>query len=474
MGSGEDSPQHYASAGGNGPTGTQSDSTSSEEPASTQAVQEHVVLLGETLSTIAEQYGTDTAALISLNKIEDANLLLPGRVLLIPGTRSQGGTAPPEAVQSADYEIIADYELVYGPGAKDFALDRFLRDYDGYLLGYEEEVEGRQMDGAAIVQLVAERHSVSPKLLLAVLEYNAGWLTQRQPDKVDYMLGNEQESAEGLYRQLSWAANMLNWGFYGRAEGGLSTFAAGNLELVFAPAISDGTAGAQFYLGARDNVSYEDWLFDAGPEGLAATYRELFGKPFSPAEETTLLPDNLEQPPLLLPWESGETWHFSGGPHGGWNSGSAWAALDFVPPDVEYGCASSESWVTAVAGGVVARSGSGAVVLDLDGDGYAGSGWAISYMHLDDRQRIAEGARVTAGERLGHPGCEGGITNGTHLHLARTYNGRWISADGAVPFNLDGWISGGSGYEYNGWLARDGETKTADVYRTEANAITAD
>jgi LasA protease len=126
-----------------------------------------------------------------------------------------------------------------------------------------------------------------------------------------------------------------------------------------------------------------------------------------------------------------------------------------------------------MADGVIARSGFGAVVLDLDGDGYAGSGWAITYMHLDNRDRIEEGARVSVGDRLGHPGCEGGVTNGTHLHLARTYNGRWISADGTIPFDLDVWVSGGEGYEYNGWLERDGVTKTADIYRTDDNAITA-
>ena len=266
---------------------------------------------------------------------------------------------------------------------------------------------------------------------------------------------------------------MLNWGFYGRADGGVTTFFVGEDEVSFAPQISNGTAGVQNYLGARDDITYQQWLYDVGPQGLAATYRQLFGDPLSQNEEA-LLPDDLQQPPLQLPWESGETWYFTGGPHGGWNNGSAWAALDFVPADVEYGCFPSNSWVTAVAGGVVTRSGFGAVVLDLDGDGYAGTGWAITYMHLDDQQRIAEGSRVSTGDQLGHPGCEGGFTNGTHLHLARTYNGRWISADGAIPLDLDGWISGGVGYEYNGWLERDGETKTADVYHTEDNAITAD
>ena len=124
--------------------------------------------------------------------------------------------------------------------------------------------------------------------------------------------------------------------------------------------------------------------------------------------------------------------------------------------------------------GVVTRSNFGAVVVDLDGDNYAGTGWALVYMHLATRDRIPEGTAVKTGDRIGHPSCEGGITSGSHVHVARTYNGRWISADGSLPFDLDGWVSHGVGYEYNGWLARDGVSVEADAVRGENNAITAD
>ncbi len=458
---GDDSPDSSLSRNNNG----------AEENTSTPG--QHVVQVGETLGTIADQYGTSAETLITYNNIEDSDLILPGQVLGIPPAGSDDAD-PIEIPVSANAELFADHELVYGPDAANFDLRKFVRSYSGYLLEYEEEVEGQVLDGPGIVQLVADRHSVNPRLLLAVLEYHAGWLTERDPGEIDYMLGRSEEGSEGLYKQLSWAANRLNWGFYGRADGGMTMFTiGGDIEATFPAAISDGTAGAQRYLAARDGVTYQEWLEDAGPDGLAATYRELFGEASNGAD-SPLVPEDLEQPALLLPWESGETWYFTGGPHGGWNSGSAWAALDFVPSEVDYGCVPSDSWVTAVADGIVARSGFGAVVLDLDGDGYAGSGWAITYMHLDNRQRIASGVRVSAGDRLGHPGCEGGVTNGTHVHIARTYNGRWISADGSLPFNLAGWISGGSGSEYNGWLTRDDETKIADVYHTESNAITAD
>ena len=40
---------------------------------------------------------------------------------------------------------------------------------------------------------------------------------------------------------------------------------------------------------------------------------------------------------------------------------------------------------------------------------------------------------------------EGGHVTGTHVHIARKYNGEWIPADG-LAFNLEGWVAhdGGS------------------------------
>jgi hypothetical protein len=57
---------------------------------------------------------------------------------------------------------------------------------------------------------------------------------------------------------------------------------------------------------------------------------------------------------------------------------------------------------------------------------------------------------------MGHPSCEGGISSGSHVHLARKFNGEWISAIGPVAFNLSGWISDGTGEEYVGTLERNG------------------
>jgi LasA protease len=175
---------------------------------------------------------------------------------------------------------------------------------------------------------------------------------------------------------------------------------------------------------------------------------------------------------MNLPFNEGQTWYYTGGPHGGWDSGSAWAALDFAPPGDNGGCFTNPLWVTAVADGLVLRTSNGALIQDLDNDGYEQTGWVILYMHIAADGREEPGEYLFAGERIGHPSCEGGVSNATHVHIARKYNGEWIAADGPMPFNLDGWISSGGGREYDGYLTRGSQTIEAWDSASELNQIT--
>ncbi len=422
----------------------------------------HVVNSGETLGYIAQLYGSSVEELQEANDLGGSDLVFAGQELLVPGQSTQVGP---------DFKLIPDSELVFGPAAADFDARAFAQFFQGYLLGYQEEVEGQILDGPEVVMLVAERYSVNPRLLLAVLEYRAGWVTQATINDATFALGYLKPNRGGLYWQLAWAANQLNWGFYGRAEGGVNSFLIKDgTRIAFAPTINHGTAGVQTMLGAHDAATLETWLQDVGPTGFVAAYNRLFGSPFAYTIDP-LLPPDLAQPPMRLPWSSEETWYFTGGPHGGWDSGSAWAALDFVPTGEQLGCVQSEAWVTAVADGIVTYSEFGGVVVDLDGDGSAKTGWAILYMHIETRDRVPVGAVIQAGDRIGHPSCEGGFSTGTHLHIARLYNGRWIAADGNLPFELGGWVSRGLGREYDGELARGGVTRFACECREELNAI---
>jgi len=125
------------------------------------------------------------------------------------------------------------------------------------------------------------------------------------------------------------------------------------------------------------------------------------------------------QPDFILPFEPGDVWALTGGPHTGWGNGAPLAALDFAPPSKISGCVRSGVWATAVADGVVVRSTIGEVMLDLDGDGDERTGWTIFYMHVASEGRALLGTSLKQGDRIGHPSCEGGTSTGTHIHIDR-------------------------------------------------------
>jgi LasA protease len=125
------------------------------------------------------------------------------------------------------------------------------------------------------------------------------------------------------------------------------------------------------------------------------------------------------------------------------------------------GCTPTTEWATAVAAGTVVRSGNATVVLDLDNDGDERTGWTVFYLHLATEGRAQAGQFVQACEPVGHPSCEGGRSTGTHVHIARKYNGEWVLADGPLAFNMEGWMVFNGSQEYQGSLVRYSQTVTA-------------
>ncbi len=415
--------------------------------------EEYVVRQGDTLGKIAQHYHISLEALIQANDLANPNILSVGQVLVIP--------APTLDNPGPGFKIIPDSELIYGPGCIHFDISGFVTSLGGYLAQYEEEVEGQMLTGIEIVKRVAQDYSVNPRLLLAVLEYQSGWVTQAnpKPETLEYPIGVADTWRKGLYLQLAWAANSLNRGYYLWRANGIGTWLLSDEKIVpIDPTINAGTAGVQgFFALLHDRPRWEVAVSEVG---LFRLYSAFFGYPFNLAIEQPL-PSGLYQPQMQLPFEPGVEWAYTGGPHGGWGDGSAWAALDFAPRNEALGCVQSDAWVVAVADGLILRAANGAVIQDLDGDGLEQTGWVVLYMHVEGRDRVAEGTYLRAGERIGHPSCEGGFSSGTHLHIARRYNGEWIPADQTLPFVLDGWVSRGTGVEYDGFLQRNYESVEA-------------
>lgn len=426
---------------------------------------EYVVRAGDTLSTIAAAHGVSVATMLSVNNLPNPDILAVGQVLRLP--------EPPDE-QSVTFKIIPDGRLVRGPGSRLFDTAAFVSQQPGYIRVATDTVAGDVLTAAQVVERVALEFSVDARLLLALLEYRARWLSDPNPPEEARLqpLGAGPNvfgvPRDGLYRQLAWAADQLNAGYYGWKYRGLNSIEfEGGRRLRFAPGLNAGTIGVQYMLSQFSSESL--WRRDIGPDGLYRLYVHYFGDPFINTLEP-LVPVGIQQPPLALPFTIGEVWFYTGGPHGGWGSGSAWSAVDFAPPDditqVTSSCYISRHWATAVAPGLIARTAEGVVVLDLEGDGDESTGWSILYLHLATEGRITEGTRVNTGDRLGVPSCEGGFSNGTHLHLARRYNGEWIPADCSTcpvdqakpAFVLGGWtVFGLPGQEYQGalWAGQD-------------------
>lgn len=402
---------------------------------------------GDVLRSVAVRFGVLPSDIISGDGsvLQEGGLLAADQILFIP--RRLGPTGPAEP-------LLPDSEIVFSPHAIGFDIEAFVAEQGGYLGRYRETVSGYNRTGPEVVALAARDHSINPRILLALLEYHAGWVTQPGTPRGDdfrYPLGHISPDTQGLYRQLTWAANELGTGYYGWRAGSFTELIFPDSSLVrLAPELNAGTVAVQYYFSLRQ--SGREWAEAISPDGFIQAYQQLFGDPFEYGHP--IYEDGLQQPELILPFIEGHIWAFTGGPHGAWEAESAWAALDFAPSTAEPGCAESDDWVLAAAAGLVVRSQTGVVVLDLDGDGEEQSGWSLLYLHIGKNPLVRVGDLVEQGDLIGHPSCLGGVASGTHVHIARKYNGEWMLADGPLPFTLSGWVARAGTRAYQGALIR--------------------
>lgn len=443
----------------------------------------YTVETGDTLAVVAGIYGVDVNNLIKLNPtLNTSSVLQVGQTINVPERPTH---------VTPNMKLIPDSELVNSPAVRGFDVDRFVRYQPGFLRVYSELVAGRTMSGIEIIQFLALSNSINPRLLLALLEYRGGWITNPVPsaESIDHPLGYKgacigHAECKGLFLQLSWASDELNAAYYGWKYRGYTTLQfTDNSRLAFSPELNPGSIALQYFLSrTADRTTWANQISSASASGFFATYTALFGDPFRYAVEP-LIPPNLEQPALQFPFAHNETWYYTGGPHGGWDGASGWAAIDFAPPKppddlivAQGSCYVSPALTMAMGAGLVVRSGDGAVVINLDGVNDERIGWTVVYLHIADNERIAAGTWVKAGTPIGHPSCQGFDLSAvaTHLHIARRYNGEWMPADcwacapgvPAPPLMLSGWrVRGIPNQIYQGTLENGGQVRRADQGR---------
>lgn len=402
---------------------------------------------GDTLPALAARFNTSVDQIMQANPIipADATTMPPGMPMRIPIYYLPLWGTP--------FQSIPDRAFVNGPSGIGFNTSAFLASTEGWFKSYRAYAGGRMRTGAEIVDYVATNYSLSPRLLLTILEYQTGALSQPDPPATKYMLGFRRSFYDSPYLQLVVAANTLNNGYYQWRDGRLTEFELLDSTIVRPDPWQNAASVALQYYFSRLYTGTK-YYAAIGPDGPARVYQTFFGDPW--LESHILIPGSLQQPILRFPFRPDMIWSYTGGPHSGWGSGEPFAAVDFAPGSDTSGCynAPQDQFAVAVADGLIVRSTVDGVILDLDKDGDERTGWTIFYLHLATEGRVQVGQEVKAGDRIGYPSCEGGSSTGTHVHVARKYNGEWILASGILAFNFEGWVATKGSTAYEGTLTR--------------------
>ncbi len=412
---------------------------------------------GDTIPALASRFGVNADEIILSTPVTLTGFLDPNLVVTIPKNDQMETTA--------NLKLLPDSEIVFSPSGLDFDVSAFVDNAGGYLSNYREYLNSAGwLDGAGVIEKVAIENSVNPRVLLSILEYYSNWVYGQPINEQakTYPLGQIDETKKGLYSQLTWAVGQLSQSYYGWREGILTDITLKDGTIIHgAPELNAGTFAIQYLFAMLfDRATWEAAVYNQA--GFAAFHEQLFGNPWIRASMVEpLFPATLAQPEFILPFEKNVEWSFSGGPHAAWGASGARAALDFAPSSAFSGCTASNAWVVSIASGVVTRSGGGVIALDLDGDGNEQTGWAILYMHVGNTDRVKAGDFLEQGQRIGHPSCEGGVATGTHVHIARKFNGEWILAGGPLPFVMDQWEAHAAAQAYKGTLTKGNQVVNA-------------
>jgi len=412
---------------------------------------------GDTLPALAARFNTTVEEIFKANPQipREATTMPPGMPMKIPIYFL--------ALWASPFQIIPDHAFVYGPALIGFNTSAYVESQPGWLKNYRVYASGKWRSGAEMVDFIAINYSISPRLLLALLEYQGGALTKPEPPRKKNLLGFTRRYWENPYLQTVIAANTLNNGYYGWRIGNLTEFEGLDKTLIRPdPWQNAASVSLQYYFSWM--LAGEEYSRAIGPQGLIATYENFFGNPWDNA--TVLIPGSLQQPEFQIPFQLDQTWYLTGGPHTGWGGGEPFAALDFAPPSDKSGCfiAEQKYFSVAVNDGLIIRSTIDGLALDLDKDGDERTGWVVFYLHLAAKQRAPVGAELKTGEMIGYPSCEGGHSTGTHVHIARKYNGEWINADSVIPFKVSGWVPHNGIAAYLGTMTKQGAVVTASEY----------
>ena len=149
---------------------------------------DYTVISGDTLPVLANRFNT------SVEEIREANPIIPPDATTLPPGMPMQMPIYYRALWGSPFQILPDSLFINGPAQINFDTAAFVDEQPGWLREYRDYAAGANRTGAEIVDYVALNFSVSPRVLLALLEYQTGALTNASlPQHLDtrYPLGHD-------------------------------------------------------------------------------------------------------------------------------------------------------------------------------------------------------------------------------------------------------------------------------------------
>lgn len=171
---------------------------------------------GDNLPALAARFNT------TVEEIREANPIIPLDATTMPAGFPMKIPIYYLPLWGTAFQSVPDHAVVNGPAQIGFSTAAFVATTSGWLKDYRVYAGERTRTGAEAVDYIAQNYSISPQLLLALLEYQTGALTQPTPPNSKYMLGFRRVNYETPYLQLVIAANTLNNGYYNWRAGKLT------------------------------------------------------------------------------------------------------------------------------------------------------------------------------------------------------------------------------------------------------------
>ncbi|WP_020405233.1 pre-peptidase C-terminal domain-containing protein [Hahella ganghwensis] len=351
-------------------------------------------------------------------------------------------SAAPFLVQANDsFNAISDDQFIYSyQEMLNFDVEAYLQEHAPHLA-----------DKAEIISHWAGYSTVSPKVLLTMIEMKTGLLSANKAASITAPMGDLSDQ-QGFSEQVQDIASSLATSYYQSIDQEQAS-----LEFT-----GDGFAAQSLSMelrndGESDLSDFQEVYHRLFPQTQNDQSQEVPGSPatsrFVAYSQNAVPPANM----LQLPFPVGEYWYF-GGAHTYTGSGSyPLSSLDLNNGGY-WGSDTSNKWATASAGGTAIRHSSCFVEVLHEG------GWSTTYYHLDNVQ-FSNRTTVSRNQKLANYAnnrsqalCDGGSSTGPHQHFSLKYNGSYFHLDGVA---LSGYQVKTGRYSYDGncsyfWLSKNG------------------